>query len=628
MSAAHPVSRSAVILSLLLGWFSSAGRVAADGDDLAKLERTYREESAALIEPVTKLNDQYRQALENLQRRIQDAGDLESALKVRDEIRRHEAARNPGASDSDFEDLANLQRIYRLNHAAKQKEYEINLTETREAYRQSLEALAKQFAEAGEDDKADAVLEAYQNIDQATGGGAEAFERRLEAEDFERRLSEARVEHDYASIKQQDRSPYGAIVVEVTPGGVAEGLGIRPGDRLTQIGDVELWYQYLDWKVDLPDRMLQWEDGDGESHQAEVGPGKIGVEVSADLTQHLYYLRSGNRKPIWDDLILTAFFEAERDPELAETALHRAFSLGYQADASTDAAGILIALRENDPDRALRFARHLLEMAGEDPGKIPMAYYPNYFRACLAGGQLDLLKDAEEAVGKTLSGQAFDDDAELLTHWTEAGPEWNPAERPSATLDVDSLEDVFDRRQLVSEERKKVRVVDDYPSPQIGPDKHEVEPGHFSTTYHHVDGGIQHAVWEVAFEAAATSGKPEDNRFLPCIEFMISDYAHEPGLKSLVRVRLADFPGKYPAMRLFSNGERAMAPSFLTDWKAGPTEVRLIKQGNEVEIQVNGATVLWLPLDPDEPVADLGFWVKIVGMKVEFQRSHLWRLEE
>lgn len=576
--------------------------------------------------PIDELNKHYRDALFKLQEQAQKSKDSNASIAISEELARHARLKNPPEKLSEIKALEDLQKVYARNYLPKIGPLKIQLGKAKESYKRQLAALINRLVAAGRQDEAAKVKIVLAEIDAPTGGGSVQFKEKLSDKEYQQQLTRSRI--DFAEIKKDTRSPYGSLVMSVSPDSVAEGLGIRPNDRIIKVGEKYIWHQYVDWDREAPRRTLIWETADGTRKSEKIPPGKIGTFGIGDLVFYRLYLESGNRSKSWDDFLLTALLAAEADPDLAETAMYKAMSAGYPSDSISSSVGILIALRNNHPGEAADIAEHIVKQAKDSDSEIAPAMYPLLYRAWLAAGKLDLLEQADRKFGDEFSRLSEDRWPEFLSAWKAVHPEWKISDRPSAKLEESDLkDDVFQKRKLITDFLSPK--VADIPRTQKGPDFFTVTPGRFISSFHIIEGGLQDFVWETKFAAEPNGKSPPGNRSFPLIEFTVLNYL-EGARQPLVKAQFMKSEAGQHRLQLSGGQQKGFHPYFLTQWldkKDDDTaSLRIIRKGNEVEVQLNGATQLWLPLDPKVKIEEIGFAIKAFGMIVNFKETHLWQL--
>lgn len=140
----------------------------------------------------------------------------------------------------------------------------------------------------------------------------------------------------------------------VFPGGQVQGV-VEPGDVLTHFDGKLLWGDSI--PVDeQPHELKYYSAAANALRTMRLQPGKLGVEPLLSWRPELLYLRSKNRDPAWDELMLVGIMNRGVDPDLAETVLARAVRAGHPQDEVTDQIAAEIALMQNRPAVASEFA--------------------------------------------------------------------------------------------------------------------------------------------------------------------------------------------------------------------------------------------------------------------------------
>ena len=627
------------------GWTGAIGLAQdAEPPTLASAEKEFRAQLQTANAPLDALVEQYSTALENLKGRQQQAGNLDLVLKVVEEMERLKFEPFPAEHAAEGTALGQLQNIFARNYHNKRQLVEVGVEKITVAYREQLAEMMRKYTAAGDNDGVEKVMAAFAAIDAPTGGGPRGFRKRLEESVFASRFAEARTRLAVSELKSDLRSPYGKVVTSVHPDGKAAGLGIAPGDRIIRVSRNEIWHQDVDWQEEERARALVWESQDGGENSEQIGPGKIGISAEPDLVMHRYYLHSGRRDGRWDDLVLVAVMMAWRDPALAETAMSRAIDQGYSADALSSAIGAMIALRENRIADAVAFSQHMVQSApNKDPAMIPKALFGIYCQSLYAGGQLDQVAAAEAAVDVNFSRLPEEKWKDLLSVWKQVRPGWKPADRPSKTLHSRTLEDVFGKRRF--DENFLSYSTFDYPTSARGSEVHNVSANHYKTALHSIDGGIQDCVWEMDLTISPAGTEEDPGKFQPLVSMRILNYVKDDA-RTLVSARFATNFGVADRVHAGSGMHGPLNPYFHFPWEVGmlpddpvqnagpfpdedpePARMRLIKLGNEVEVQINGSTLLWMPIDPAAKIQDLAFQFNITGMNVNVHRIGLWRIQ-
>ena len=632
-----------VVLFVAGAWSWASGQQ-AEPLSLASAETEFRTQLQTANAPLIALVDQYSKALENLQKEQQQAGNLDLVLMIVDEIERLKFEPFPAENVAVGTALGQLQNIFARNYQGKREQVQIGIEKVTVEYREKLAELMRRYTAAGDSEGVDKVMDAFATIDAPSGGGPRGFRKRLDENVFSSRFGKARAALGTKELKADSRSPYGKVVTSVTADGIAANLGLKIGDRITRVGKLEIWHQYVDWQEEERARALVWESADGGVHSEQIGPGKIGITAEPYLEFYRYYVQSGRRDERWDELVLVAALMAWRDPALAEMAMSRAIDQGYSADGISSAIGAMIALREDRIADAITFSQHILAGSPNgDPAMIPKALFPVYCQSLFAGGQLDRLAAADAAVDVNFSRLPEEKWPELLAVWKQAKTRWNPANRPSKRLGTRKLESVFDKRRR--DEDFLSFTTFDYPTSSRGGEVYEVTAGHYKTALHSIDGGILDCVWEVDLTATPGGTSVEPGRFQPLVSMRIVNYV-KGDAKNVVSARIATNFGAGQRVSAGSGIHGPLSPYFHLPWQAGmlpddpvknpgpfpdedaePARMRLIKLGNEVEVQINGSTLLWMPIDPAANIQDLAFQFNITGMTVQIHRMDLWRIQ-
>ena len=221
------------------------------------------------------------------------------------------------------------------------------------------------------------------------------FEERLPAADGDARFAAAGAGLDDAERVALTIQPAAGLrITQVIEGGPAYKLGIRAGDILTRANGVALWNRNA-FKSDDRRSIEYYSVSAKKIKTVKLPEGKIGVFFTEFWHPELVYLRDTSRTRTCDTEAFVGIVKATTDPELAETAWHRAFAKGYVADVHSAAAGLRIAFARGDWRLASEFAKglHQYEFKWNDAVIHPVWLY----RVALANGQLpDLLQIVEK----------------------------------------------------------------------------------------------------------------------------------------------------------------------------------------------------------------------------------------
>lgn len=185
-------------------------------------------------------------------------------------------------------------------------------------------------------------------------------------------------------------------ITEVGPGSQAGRLGIRVGDRLTEFeGEPILGVAaFSARRADHPGMLGAWSESGGR-RSFGIPAGRLGIAFEEDWRPDVAHARSADRDPKWDALVFAACAVRGSDPELAETALHRAAKAGY-GGWLLPALMAVIAHEQLRHDEALDYAWAARTRAGRETPKPVLAALLQ--SAVLAGGAeaiLGLKKDLE-----------------------------------------------------------------------------------------------------------------------------------------------------------------------------------------------------------------------------------------
>lgn len=139
--------RLALPLACALFLASAASPVSAD-DEIASLERRYEQALDLARQPIRTLETRYVEELEKLVARIQQSGDLEGALLVRDEIENFAVEKERDFSASP--ELARLREVYEESLARFEAEVLEKQADVARQTMQQLEDLRLSLTQAGE----------------------------------------------------------------------------------------------------------------------------------------------------------------------------------------------------------------------------------------------------------------------------------------------------------------------------------------------------------------------------------------------------------------------------------------------------------------------------------------------
>jgi len=199
------------------------------------------------------------------------------------------------------------------------------------------------------------------------------FRKLLDESEYHSRA--AQFEESMKLIREQSESKRPSIglrFTKIVPDSQAEAGGLEVGDILVRANE----YILANGSSSILDmegtRTLHiYRHRQDQIYEIEVEEGLIGVSWSENWQPELHYLRSKNRGK-WDRDVLVGCLARLEDPDLAETAWHRAMQAGYQPDLLSTQMGIDLANKQYRADEAIKLARSLNL---EDPS-IPEVIHP------------------------------------------------------------------------------------------------------------------------------------------------------------------------------------------------------------------------------------------------------------
>lgn len=169
-----------------------------------------------------------------------------------------------------------------------------------------------------------------------------------------------------------DKAPaHGVVIAEVVPQGQAAKLGLKPGDYITRIGNVEIMSVGMvePARTNTLSTMGIWSQEKG-AVEYPLQPGRIGASLSNAFPINRIYLQSKERNPKWDSHVLVAATYATTNPDLAETALFHAQEAGYDG-ALLYALAAQIAFHQHRMEQVMAYGPRGLE-AIPDSWRDPM----------------------------------------------------------------------------------------------------------------------------------------------------------------------------------------------------------------------------------------------------------------
>lgn len=186
------------------------------------------------------------------------------------------------------------------------------------------------------------------------------FRPLLDESEYQSRAS--RFSESMESAKQQAATKLPALGLRlgvVEPDGQAAHAGLEPDDYLVRVNDrVVSTLQTSIKDIEGPRTLQIYQHRHDRLIDIEVEEGLIGVRWMEHWKPELEFLRSENRGS-WDRHVLLGCLARESDPDLAETAWHRALQAGYSPDTLSLQFGIYLANKHYRSEEALRIARQL-----------------------------------------------------------------------------------------------------------------------------------------------------------------------------------------------------------------------------------------------------------------------------
>lgn len=404
----------------------------------------------------------------------------------------------------------------------------------------------------------------------------------------------------------------GPVINRLVDGGQAGPLGLVPGDIILDVAGFLPWDINQDWKRDEPERLLRVKKANGEIQEVTLGPGKLGAYVYFPSHPARELTIKHDRETPGYEFLLGAIAVAHLNPKIAETALHKAIQLGYQPDEISSAAGIKVALRLNRPGDAWTFAKYIISSAGT-VAEVPPGARISVLRAAFANGQVDTLHEA----WKSWARGHLDVEEERLADLSQPDHDWKPSLRPSERISELSFREMSRQRIKV----EGLRNTQTYPKTRNVTQRMEVRRGYYNWSYTELPHGMEDFVWELEFDCGPTALQGIQ-RWRPILRFQLRELG-ETRQDDAMMARLDLF--KESSTIEIGSREIDFESSYATEWgfEAGmrPLKVRLIRLGNEVELQLDGATVLWMPCSTSRNV---GLRIANSGMTVEFHKHRLW----
>lgn len=131
---------------------------------------------------------------------------------------------------------------------------------------------------------------------------------------------------------------------------------------------------------------LVWVTPENERRETVVPPGRLGFHFNSYRNMPNWYLRHGQRNPKWDRLVLLALQRQALDQALAESCWAAAVDHGYRPDLLSSWSGMMLALANDEFDRAEAFAEFVVPFeSGSSPTDFPITPFDINQLALLTG---------------------------------------------------------------------------------------------------------------------------------------------------------------------------------------------------------------------------------------------------
>ena len=436
------------------------------------------------------------------------------------------------------------------------------------------------------------------------------FRELVTDEDYKAR-SEAvlRTFGDYEALAKSRTPAVGMRCFGIFPNTQAERAGMKVGDIATRLDQQVLWSstiprteerQTLEYYSAAADRVLT----------TEIEPRAIGINPTPHWRPELLYLHGTTRSPKWDRDVLVGIVARERDPDLAETAWHRAVAAGYEPDEQSAMAGATIALAQNRPDAAADFAWPALQSERETRGGTfvhPILLY----RVAAAAGKL---REAARLIRdhRAMFGDAAPEALLLLAERQESADEY-AAGTPPPSRRAESMyrDDLIPRSRGLN-----FYSIEDYlPAVRRGE-----PPVLESTTAHYriFAFGCSEPTRDVDFRVRFTVKPYNQTNDRYSKQIMVRLEATDPGEQGDVPWSTQDLlevgVNEHAAVQLSHSNlptEVDFAHSGIAADGEQPIEIRCVRVGARAEAFLNGQRVLDVPVDPN--IRQVSCVIQVVG---------------
>jgi hypothetical protein len=228
-----------------------------------------------------------------------------------------------------------------------------------------------------------------------------AFRKLLSDDTYvERSRQELAALGDLEELRSSAMPAFGAKVVRVDPGGAGERLGVAQGHILVRMNDKPVRWSEFGGNVRLPGTLEFYDLETKSLRKLRFGPGSMGLAFSPVWRPEFAYLHRGPRQAKLDEHVVVGIVMRSRDPDLAETAWHRAVAAGYRPDFLSAQCGAEIALNQGRSEDSWQFAL-AAQRASTSPDETvsPVVLY----RAAMANFQLRAAREVARQYPRTIN---------------------------------------------------------------------------------------------------------------------------------------------------------------------------------------------------------------------------------
>ncbi|HEX3998983.1 MAG TPA: PDZ domain-containing protein [Pirellulales bacterium] len=460
-----------------------------------------------------------------------------------------------------------------------------------------------------------------------------AFREVLKPDDYARQFEQAAAKIDIPALVKADRQVVGSWIVDVTPNSPAAKIGLQPGDLITKLDGEQLWGSEWHRRDDRPQTMT-YVTKDGQTKEATIQPGPVGFNTRFLWRPESEYLRRSARAPHWDKEVLVGILERSTNPDLAETALHRAVAAGLVPDQLLDGVGAEIAYSQGRNEAAMDFVwSALVDHRTKSKGQLnPELLY----RVAIANYKLDVAAAVLRDYHDQFRGQPDPEMLDRLAKMHRARPDTErclpePIEQAANLRRLNLTPILEPANEWTAKEFKdflkgRTSFMLSLPS------------SYFNFLAYKPASPVRdvEAVWKMTIRY--TDNKPTD--YAQIVQLWLADEATTVAGNSSPLIGEARAPNllflaftgdpNLPSQDIeFSHSGITGTDAYCEDHSVRldgkqVIEVRLLRLGGEGEIFVNGHRVLYVPIDP--AVGNVGFAMKIVGMTVDVKDFRISQL--